>query len=290
MRRGPGIVALDRKASSNDHYSSLSQRFNEAKLDELKSQIEHFSHSLRTFAVAHKDDIRKDPEFRHAFQRMCASLWVDPLAGHPKTSNSGVSLGKVANLWSDLTGMSDWQYELGVQIVDYCISTRAQNGGIISMQDLINGVIRIRQGRSQAAVDGDSLVTPEDVERSIQALQPLGCGYDIFSLNGTKMIRTVPQELSDDALFVLECLTMAEAPCKDTLGVPHVTAQHLVKHSQVGHSDTSWTLPRAMKVLEDMVMNDGTLWIDYDPSQFPGQASLEHCKFYAFSIAGPTHE
>lgn len=286
MRRGPGIVALDRSALSNDHYSSLSQRFNEAKLQELRKQIEHFSHALRTFAVAHKQDIRKDPEFRHAFQRMCASLWVDPLAGHPKTSNSGGSLGKVANLWGDLTGMSDWQYELGVQIVDYCISTRVQNGGIVSMHDLIQGVIRMRQGRSLSTVKGDALVTAEDVERSIQVLQPLGCGYDIFDLNGMKMIRTVPQELSDDTLFVLEYLSLTASVCKDALGIPYVTPSDLVAHAKTRQLETAWTLPRTLKVLEDMVMNDGTLWVDYEPSNLTGPSCASGpCKYYALSIA-----
>lgn len=286
MRRGPGIVALDRNALSNDHYSSLSQRFNEAKMKELKRQIEHFSHSLRKFAVAHKQDIRKDPEFRHAFQRMCASLWVDPLAGHPKTSTSGGALGKVANLWSDLTGMGDWQYELGVQIVDYCISTRAQNGGIISMQDLIQGVVRVRQGCSQSTVDGDSLVTPEDIEHSIHALKPLGCGYDIFSINGMKMIRTVPQGLSDDTLFVLGYLSLTGTACKDVYGIPYVTPQALVEHANSHYSDTTWTLPRTIKVLEDMVMNDGTLWVDLEPNSLSGQViPSDHCKFYSLSMA-----
>lgn len=289
MRRGPGIVALDRNTLSNDHYSSLSQRFNEAKLQQLRNQIEHFSHSLRTFAVAHKQDIRKDPEFRHAFQRMCASLWVDPLAGHPTTSDSGGSLSKVVNLWSDLTGMSDWQYELGVQIVDYCISTRPQNGGIISIQDLIHGIIRVRQGRSHSTVHGDSLVTPEDVERSIRALKPLGCGYSIFNLNGIKMIRTVPQELSDDALFVLGYLSSAQTARKDALGIPFIIPNHLVEYAKVYSPGTSWTLHRTIKVLEDMVMNDGTLWIDPDPNCLTEHSpASEHCKFYALSIAEST--
>lgn len=42
--------------------------------------MEMFKHNLEDFAVQHRDDIRKDPEFRLQFQEMCASIGVDPLA------------------------------------------------------------------------------------------------------------------------------------------------------------------------------------------------------------------
>lgn len=46
----------------------------------MAKQMETFKVNLEEFAAKHKDDIRKDPEFRVSFQEMCASIGVDPLA------------------------------------------------------------------------------------------------------------------------------------------------------------------------------------------------------------------
>jgi ESCRT-II complex subunit VPS22 len=47
---------------------------------QLKQQLELFKSFLQEFAVKYKKDIRKDPEFRMQFQRMCNQIGVDPLA------------------------------------------------------------------------------------------------------------------------------------------------------------------------------------------------------------------
>ena len=46
----------------------------------MSKQMETFKTYLEDFTTKHKDDIRKDPEFRAQFQEMCASVGVDPLA------------------------------------------------------------------------------------------------------------------------------------------------------------------------------------------------------------------
>lgn len=42
--------------------------------------MEMFKNNLEDFAVKHREDIRRDPEFRLQFQEMCSSVGVDPLA------------------------------------------------------------------------------------------------------------------------------------------------------------------------------------------------------------------
>ena len=46
----------------------------------MSKQMETFKNHLEEFTSKHKDDIRKNPEFRSQFQEMCASVGVDPLA------------------------------------------------------------------------------------------------------------------------------------------------------------------------------------------------------------------
>lgn len=54
---------------------------------------------------------------------MCANVGVDPLA-----SNKG--------MWTQLLGFGDFYYELGVQIVEACLSTRPYNGGLMDLDSL----------------------------------------------------------------------------------------------------------------------------------------------------------
>ena len=54
---------------------------------------------------------------------MCSNIGVDPLA-----SNKG--------MWAQLLGFGDFYYELGVQVVEGCLSTRPLNGGLIDLAAL----------------------------------------------------------------------------------------------------------------------------------------------------------
>jgi ESCRT-II complex subunit VPS22 len=39
-------------------------------------------------------------------------------------------------MWSELLGLGDFYYELGVQIVEACLATRPYNGGLIPLDEL----------------------------------------------------------------------------------------------------------------------------------------------------------
>jgi ESCRT-II complex subunit VPS22 len=46
----------------------------------MKQQLDIFKEKLTEFASKYRKEIRKDPEFRMQFQKMCQSIGVDPLA------------------------------------------------------------------------------------------------------------------------------------------------------------------------------------------------------------------
>lgn len=54
----------------------------------MSKQLDMFKTNLEEFASKHKQEIRKNPEFRVQFQDMCATIGVDPLAC--KESPAGV--------------------------------------------------------------------------------------------------------------------------------------------------------------------------------------------------------
>lgn len=229
---GAGLAAFDRQTQSLQSFAALSSALNQTQIESLHSQLTQFRTSLSRFASDHRDEIKKDPQFRQAFQQMCAAIGVDPLAGPRK-----------GGWWAEMLGLGDWQYELGVQIVDICVNTRERNGGMIEMGELIRLLSKLR-----GVADGrEGSITEEDVVRSIKTLAPLGSGYEVVQLEGgKKMVRSVVKELDNDQAVALGLAQMLG-------GFIDVSA---LVDSQ------GWTPERAKTVLENMLVRDGLCWID----------------------------
>ncbi|KAL4246670.1 Vacuolar-sorting protein SNF8 [Abortiporus biennis] len=226
---GVGLAAFERQQQSQRSFAELSSEISQGQVDHLHAQLAQFRSALLHFASTHRDSIRKDPNFRHAFQQMCATIGVDPLAGPRK-----------GGWWAEMLGLGDWQYELGVQIVDVCVSTRERNGGLIEMKELVRLVSKLR------GVSGGA-ITEDDVMRSIKTLKPLGAGYEVIDVGaGKKMVRSVVKELDEDQAVVL-------AIAQEEGG--RVSEEMLIARR-------GWTPQRASAALENMLVRDGLCWID----------------------------
>ena len=226
---GVGIAAFDRQQQTKKSFAELSSELSQAQVDLLHAQLAQFRAALSHYASTNRARIRAEPSFRHAFQQMCAGVGVDPLAGPRR-----------GGWWAEMLGLGDWQHELGVQIVDVCVSTRALNGGLIDMGELVRIVSKLR------GVEAD-VITEEDVIRSIKTLKPLGAGYEVIDVGGgRKMVRSVPKELDADQAVVL-------AIAQEDGG--RVSEQTLI-------SRKGWTQARAKAVLENMLLRDGLCWLD----------------------------
>ncbi|KAJ7349474.1 EAP30/Vps36 family-domain-containing protein [Mycena albidolilacea] len=229
MHRRGGLAAFDRQEQSKRSFAVLSTQLSQSQVDHLHAQLNQFRTALAHFATTHRDSIRKDPAFRHAFQQMCSSIGVDPLAGPRK-----------GGWWAEMLGLGDWQYELGVQIVDVCVSTRERNGGLIEMEDLLRLVTKLR------GVSGGE-VTADDIVRSIKTLQPLGVGYQVVTLaDGRRMVRSVVKELDEDQAVVL--------------AIAQQEGGRIVEDILI--SRKGWTRGRARAALENMLLRDGLCWLD----------------------------
>lgn len=254
MRRGAGLSGLERHTSTAASYNSLSSTLTTQQLASLRAQLDAFRRHLVTFATAHRADIRADPKLRHEFQKMCAAIGIDPLAigAAPPTGTSGVKwLGAAARGFvGDILGMSDWQHELAVQIVDVCASTRDLNGGMIAMSELIRRVQALRTVSVDLADDAASTmqITSEDVVRSVKLLQPLHSGYQVQTVPPSKeiYIRSVPSELDTDTITLLGLASTSGGH----LGEPLVVAA------------TGWSDVRTRVAFEKVVMRDGVAWVD----------------------------
>jgi len=236
-RRGVGIAAFERQEQSNRSFAELSSALSKSQIDHLHAQLAQFRAALANFASTHRDSIKNDPAFRHSFRQMCFSIGVDPLAGPRK-----------GGWWAELLGLGDWQYELGVQIVDICVSTRERNGGMIEISELIRLITKLR------GVNPDA-ITENDITRSIATLQPLQAGYQIIDVGGRRMVRSIVKELDEDQTIVL-VLAQEEGG--------RIVEDMLVQRK-------GWTRQRAQAALENMLLRDGLCWLDEQDEQY-GQA------------------
>lgn len=107
--------------------------------------------------MEHGETIKSDPTFRAEFARMCNAIGVDPLAASNVKGKSKKGLGFVSNLaeggsfWTQILGgdVNDFYFEVAVRVVELCRETRAENGGLISVEEC-----RARVGRGKAIGGG----------------------------------------------------------------------------------------------------------------------------------------
>lgn len=251
MRRGVGVGAAQQRQALAARSMAMGEAVAADRARHVQEQVETFKTHLERFARQHRDEINKDPEFRAAFARMTASIGVDPLA-----SSKG--------FWGEALGLGDFYYELSIQVVDACLATRAINGGIIALSDLLARLRRMRGGRDA--------ISEDDVRQALKKLSSLGGGYRLVSLaSGAKYVVSLPEELSKDSSDVLQAASAA--------GRPYVTVEELCGQGARNSSSSSsvgttaaaaplrpladWDRARAQRAC-DALIRDGMAWLDAD--------------------------
>lgn len=184
MRRKVGVSVVQNRQVEREKFNKLGKSLEDMKLSFVQDVLKKFEGSLFEFATKHKDRINSDPEFRHQFHKMCLSVGVDPLA-----SNKG--------FWANVLGVGNFYYDLGTRIIEISVQSRAINGGIISLTELIT---RLRQNKSLKHI----LISREDVLRAIEKISVLGNGFKIVKMSGFQMVVSVPMEINVDHQTLLE--------------------------------------------------------------------------------------
>lgn len=169
MRRKTGIGAVHKQKLEAEKYKDKGNEIQESQFEQMTKQLEVFRENLEEFASKHKQEIKKNAQFRRQFQEMCAAIGVDPLAS-----------GK--GFWSVL-GMGDFYYELGVQVVEVCLASNHSTGGLMELDELRR---RLIAARGQKASHQE--ITNEDILMAAKKLRIFGNGY-YFSY--TQNIRSI---------------------------------------------------------------------------------------------------
>lgn len=231
-----GVGAVQKQKQTESKYKEKSAEIAKQQLTKLSEQMEVFREKLQEFAIKHKKDIRKDPEFRRAFQSMCANVGVDPL--HSST-----------NFWTKMLGVGDIYYELAVQVVEICMALNHRTGGVMDVNELYRRLLSSRKASSKSDAD----ICVDDVERAIEKMAILGNGIQLIKCKNTSIVHSLSSELNLDQNEVIKLAQELNG---------HVTARVLIEKF-------NWSETKAKKALNDLTM-EGIVWVD---EAGPGQGA-----------------
>uniref|UniRef100_A0A1A9WPH0 Vacuolar-sorting protein SNF8 n=1 Tax=Glossina brevipalpis TaxID=37001 RepID=A0A1A9WPH0_9MUSC len=247
MRRRAGLGAIQQQQLAAEKYKDKGTNIQESQLEQMTKQMEVFREKLEEFAIKHRQDIKKNSQFRKQFQDMCAAIGVDPLAS-----------GK--GFWSVL-GMGDFYYELGVQVVEVCLASNHKTGGLMELSELRR---RLVAARGQSSIHQE--ITNEDILMAAKKLSIFGNGFIVHKMGkGKYIVQSIPGELSMEETTILTAASNTEQG--------FVTLSMLME-------ELGWSKYRAQQSL-DKVVGEGLCWIDeqstereyWFPSLFPGRTS-----------------
>ena len=250
---------------------------------QLQSSLVSFRTNLESFAFQYKDAIQSNPLFRAQFHRMCLGAGVDPLA----CTKPG--------FWSQVLGLGDFYFELSVQLVDVCLSTRALNGGLIEMQEVLS--ILNRRYEKQGS---KTSITLDDLVQAIGKLSCLGSGFTILPVTapasggssshssasanlGRHLIKSVPLEIQTDHLALMALAAEGEdtaalagaggskassggaaTSASSSSAALRPSAKGCIRPSDV-RSKLGWSDPRIQSCL-GLLLEEGMVWIDVHPA------------------------
>lgn len=207
-------------------------RMQQEKLANVRETLDRFKVALEEFATKHKARINSDPEFRDQFHRMCKAANVDPLAS-----------GK--GFWTDILGLGDFYFELGVIIVEKCLQTRGSNGGMILLSDLLQLVRAHSTGRHSTS--------EEDVLQALDKLRVLGSGFRLIAIGQQRFVLSVPMEINKDGQELIAEAQEHGFVAEDSFLSPLYSSRQPV-----------WSRERFQFVMAPL-LREGLVWIDRTP-------------------------
>lgn len=185
MRRKAGIGAIHKKNLEAEKYKDKTNELQESQFEQMSKQMEILKTNLEEFANKHKNEIKKNSQFRKQFQEMCAAIGVDPL-----------SSGK--GFWSVL-GMGDFYFELSVQVVETCLAANHSTGGIMELKELRDRLVAARGRKAQ-----HQEITEEDILIASKKLKVFGNSFNVHQVSKNRyLVQSIPGELSLQETSVL---------------------------------------------------------------------------------------
>ena len=166
---------LNRAAMMKKKKEIIHKANQEITVEQNKKLAEHlaeFTRNLEEFAKKYKNEIQFNPDFREKFYTMCIEIGVDPLAS--------------ISLWSKTLNLSEFYYNLAIQIITIAMT----KGPLIEINELREMLMNNMKTKD---------VSLMDIEKAVESVGELKCGFQIVTVKGSKAVVTVPMEKNDAA-------------------------------------------------------------------------------------------
>ncbi|MCQ2818403.1 MAG: EAP30/Vps36 family vacuolar-sorting protein [archaeon] len=169
MRRGGGLNRVQMMMQQRAAMSKVGQQVNQEQQKSLAEQLDTFTKNLEAFAAKYKDEIKFNPDFREKFYKMCIEIGVDPLAS--------------ISLWGKNSNLAEFYYNLAIQIITISMT----RGPLIELNELRNILKSVIKNYD---------VSIMDIEKAIESVSDLKCGFQIVNIKNSKAVVTIPMEKS----------------------------------------------------------------------------------------------
>lgn len=239
-RRGVGVGKV------GPRYNKKAEEMKAISAKSAMETVKQLEVKLTEFAKKHQNEIQNDPVFRIKFLEMCGPLGVDPLSSKK-------------SFWGNLIGIGEFYYELAIKVAEVCIASRSRNGGMISVKEVRNILVqrgtkfKFSSSHPNSGGNGGKAYSEQDIITSISKLSILGSGFRTISVGKSVMIVSVPMELDNDHMTIMNVAQEIES-FNDCYG--SVTIQLI-------EDKTSWKEERINRALE-ILLRQGMVWLDVD--------------------------
>eukprot|EP01071_Lankesteria_metandrocarpae_P015494 Lankesteria_metandrocarpae@DN9736_c0_g1_i1.p1 len=182
-----GIRGVLERQQRRRQFQAAGQELDQASVAMAQENLKEFRCRLKAFALKYGDEINTNAQFRGSFHQMCAALGVDPLISNKSVLN-------------EVLGMGEFYSRLGVQVLTICLSSRAETGGIMEVDECLFRVKKMR------GLDDSDDVVKQDIIRAVKQLQCLGTANLAVhtSPKNVDLILCVPEEIDEDHLTAWE--------------------------------------------------------------------------------------
>jgi len=152
--------------------------------------------------------------------------------------------------WGNILGIGEFYYELSVKVAEVCIASRSRNGGIIRVSE-VKDILTSRGTKFKFAHSKSKIISysEEDIITSVKKLAKLGSGFRTVEIGRSVMIVSVPDELDNDHMQVMN---IAEDDRFGPYGM--VSVEHL-------RNALNWDEDRAKRAL-DLLLGKCMAWVD----------------------------
>eukprot|EP01083_Nonionella_stella_P234435 825261_1 len=164
--------------------------------------------------------------------------------------------------------MGDFYHELAVKVAEVCYAYKSKNGGIMALKE-VRRVLNTRgtkfklnanananvKGKGKGSSSGGSGSGPgkysvDDNIVAIGKLSKLGSGFRTVLVGSTMMVLSVPTELDNDHVQVIQCAQKVFAE-----------RQEGITFDLVRDMMTQWNDDRVKRAL-DLLLSEGIAWLD----------------------------